>query len=92
MVDSFTLGGYEAASIAIAALEATGGNTDPEKLRDAILGIKLETPSTKTLTFRPDGWGSKDMHIFELQKKNGQYAWEPIYTYPAVDPIKTIAP
>ena len=92
MVDSYTLGGYEAASIALVALKATGGDTTSEKLRQAILGVNIETPSTKSLTFRPDGWGSKDMHIFDLQKIDGQYAWEPIYTYPAVDPIKPVAP
>lgn len=92
MVDSFTLGGYEAMSVAIATFEATGGDTDSGKLRQAILGLRIETPSTEALTFSPDGWGCKDMHIFELQKVDGQYAWVPIYTYHSVDPMKPVAP
>lgn len=91
-VDSFTIGGYEAASIILTALEATGGDTTPEKFRQAILNVDIETPSTKSLTFRPDGWGSKDMHIFEIQKVDGQYQWMPIYTYFGVEPVEPVAP
>jgi branched-chain amino acid transport system substrate-binding protein len=91
-VDAWTLGGYEAASVILAALKATGGDTTPEKFRQAILNVNIETPSTKSLTFRPDGWGSKDMNIFEIQKVDGQYRWMPIYTYSGVDPTEPVAP
>jgi len=91
-IDSWVLCGYEAAEVILTALEATGGDTTPEKFRQAILNVNIETPSTTSLTFRPDGWGSKDMHIFEIQKVNGQYRWMPIYTYSGVEPVEPVAP
>jgi branched-chain amino acid transport system substrate-binding protein len=78
--DAFTMSGYEAASIALAALEATGGDTTPEKLRRAILGLKLETPCGP-VSFTPEGYAIRDYTIVQAKMVDGEYAWVPIYTY-----------
>ena len=75
--------GYEAASVALAALEATKGDTDPEKLRAAMLKLKLDTPFG-TLSFTPSGVAVRDVYIVEVKKVGNEYAWVPIKKYPQV--------
>ena len=75
--------GYEAASIALAALEATRGDTTPEKLRAALLQVKLEAPSGR-VSFTPSGIAIRDVHISEIKKMGNEYAWIPLKTYPQV--------
>jgi branched-chain amino acid transport system substrate-binding protein len=65
---------YDAASIAIAALEATGGDTDPEKLRKAIMNTKLDTPSGP-LSLNRKGIGIRNMYAVEIKKVEGEYSW-----------------
>jgi branched-chain amino acid transport system substrate-binding protein len=77
--------GYEAATIAVAALEATGGDTDPHKLKKAILGLKLETP-TGTVSYTPQGVAVRDLFIFNVKNVEGEYLWSPIKTYPQYTP------
>jgi len=44
MPDESIAGPYEAMLVALEALKVTGGDTTPEKIRDAILGLKFDTP------------------------------------------------
>lgn len=79
--DPFRYAGYEAASIALAALQATGGDTDPNKLKQAILGVKMETPKG-LVSFTPQGMGISDLYIFNVVKTaEGIYQYKPIKKY-----------
>lgn len=73
-------GSYEAMMVALEAIEATGGDTDPDKLKEAILGLELDTPAGK-VTFKEDGFGVRPIYILEATKLEGQMAWKPIHTY-----------
>ena len=73
-------GAYEAMMVALEALEATGGDTDPDKLKEAILGLELDTPAGK-VTFKEDGFGVRPIYILEATELEGQMAWKPIHTY-----------
>ncbi len=82
--DSFAAVAYEAASIAIAALEATGGDTTPETLRQAILDTDLEFPSGH-FYFDAEGLAMRTGYVFEVQKIDGVYVWEPVREYPPTE-------
>jgi len=73
--------GYDAARTAIEALKVTGGDTTPEKVRQAILGLKLDLPCGP-LSFTPDGIGIRNIYIVEIRKIDGKYGWEIVKTYP----------
>jgi branched-chain amino acid transport system substrate-binding protein len=74
-------GAYQGAMCVIEALKATGGNTSPEKLRQALLAVKFESPFGQ-VSFDPEtGVRNMDMHISEVVKQDGEYLWRPIYTY-----------
>lgn len=74
---------YEATRVALAAIKAIGGDTPPEKLRQAFLNVKLENPAGP-VSFTPSGYGIHNIYIVKVIKANGEYAWEPIHTYPKV--------
>lgn len=73
-------GAYEALSVALEAIEATGGDTDPDAIKEAILGLELDTPAGK-VRFKEDGFGIRPIYILEATKVEGQMAWKPIHTY-----------
>jgi branched-chain amino acid transport system substrate-binding protein len=77
---------YQAASIALAGFEATRGDTTPEKLRQAVTGLKVETP-TGNVAFTPSGWGILDTYFVKVEKKDGEYIFDPIKKYPATRPL-----
>jgi len=85
-------GPYEGVLIALAALKATGGDTTPEKLRQAILGLKLEGPQGP-IRFDPQTrCAIKTMYIGEVAKRGQEYVWVPAQTYPDVPPPFGFAP
>lgn len=71
---------YVATSVALAGIEATKGDTTPESLRQAIAGLKLDTPNGP-LSFTPDGFAILNTYVIEAKKVNGQFVWEPIKTF-----------
>ena len=77
---------YQAASVALAGFEATRGDTTPEKLRQAVTGLKLETP-TGNVAFTPSGWGILDTYFVKVKKKDGEYLFDPIKKCPATRPL-----
>jgi len=77
---------YQAASVALAGFEATRGDTTPEKLRQAVAGVKLETP-TGNVAFMPSGWGILDTYFVKVKKKDGEYFFDPIKKCPATRPL-----
>jgi branched-chain amino acid transport system substrate-binding protein len=81
--DKHEAAAYETTSVVLQALEVTKGDTNPEKLRQAMFGVKMETPSGH-LAFTPSGIGIRDVYILEVKKIGDQYAWVPIKTVPQV--------
>jgi branched-chain amino acid transport system substrate-binding protein len=77
---------YQAAEVALAAFKATRGDTTPEKLRQAVVGLNLETP-TGNVAFTPSGWGILDTYFVRVEKKNGEYVFDPIKKCPATRPL-----
>ena len=79
-------GAYVGGLVALKALEATGGDTTPEKLRQAILNLKFEAPEGPVRFDQKTGCAIKDLHIIRIDKRDGEYVWVPIHTYEAVPP------
>lgn len=80
-VDSMVMGGYMNAFVLVKALEATGGETHPDKLRKAILGLNLKDTPVGPLRFTPEGAGILNVYIIKVAKVGGEYAWERVHTY-----------
>lgn len=76
-------GAYEAMSVALAALEETGGDTDPAALREAIQGLELDTPAGP-VRFNEDGFGVRNVYILEAAKFGDELGWKPIETFEEV--------
>ena len=74
---------YEATSIVLEALKATGGETKPAILNEAIRKVKIDLPSGVT-SFTKEGVGIGDLNILKAALKGGKIAWEPIKTYKQV--------
>ena len=83
--------GYDAASVAVAALEANGGDTTPEKLREAIQNVKIDLP-TGPFHFSPSGYGIRSILMLKAVKKDGKPTWEIIRKYPAEPEALPIPP
>jgi len=81
---------YEATSIIIEALKATGGKTKPEILNDAIRKVNIDLPSGRT-SFSKDGVGIGDLNILKAVNKSGKIVWEPIVKYTQVTYLPPIA-
>jgi branched-chain amino acid transport system substrate-binding protein len=77
---------YQAASVALAGFEASRGDTTPEKLRQAVVGLKIETP-TGNVSFMPSGLAILDTYFVKIGKKGGDYIFEPVKTCPATRPL-----
>jgi branched-chain amino acid transport system substrate-binding protein len=74
---------WESMTIMLEALKKTGGNTDPEKLKEAIQSVELDSPGGP-VKFSDKGIGIRDIYILEVQKKGKELAWEPIGVYRGV--------
>jgi branched-chain amino acid transport system substrate-binding protein len=75
---------YAAMSEYLAAVEATGGDTTPTIVRDAMIGHEISVPwGTRTVT--SGGYSKIDAFICEVQKVNGVLIWQVVQTYHNVD-------
>ena len=83
--------GYDAASVAVEALEATGGDTTPEKLRDAIHKVKIDLP-TGPFTFSPSRYGIRSINMLKAEMIDGKPAWSIIRKYAAEPEALPIPP
>jgi len=74
-------GPYNGASIIINALEATGGDTTPETLLDALVAVDFPGPEGQ-IKFDPATRSAiKSVYIAEVIKEGDEFIWNPIYTY-----------
>ncbi len=79
-------GAYLGAQVAIKALQATGGDTTPEMLREAILALDFESMEGHIRIDPKTRFPVRDVYIIEIGKVEGHYAWVPIHTYKNVPP------
>ena len=84
--------GYTTGLVVVKTLEATMGDTDPDKMHEVITGLDLDTPLGK-LTFTPGNPNKSGVQgvlsrFVEVVKKddNGQYYWDLEYEYKNVKP------
>ena len=85
--DAYDLAAYETMMLAIKAFERTKGDTNPEKLRQAIRGLKLETPSG-VVRISPEGFAFRTSYTFELAKKDERIVRKRIGQYPEQELIR----
>jgi branched-chain amino acid transport system substrate-binding protein len=89
--DSFAGCGYAAGLVVLEALKITKGDTNPDKIHEAVKSIKMDTPLGK-LSFVPgnpdksgvEGILSRFIEVIK-QGKDGYY-WDLAYEYPSVKP------
>ena len=72
--DFFTCGGMSAAMAAIAAVTATNGDTDTEKLIAAMEGMRFETPKGAMMFRKEDHQALQSMYGFKL-RNDPALAW-----------------
>ena len=68
---------YIFACVIIDLLTKTNGNTDPDVMRDALVGLVTEAPPG-TLIQNPNAIATIDACIAEARKIDGEFVWEPI--------------
>ncbi len=83
--DSGIVGGYVNVQVAMEALKVTKGDTDADKMKEAILKLNVDTP-TGTLRFTPERLGIFNVYILKVGKAGGEYLWEVAETYKDVMP------
>ena len=79
-------GPYEGAIVVIEALKATGGDTTPEKLREAILAVKVEGVEGPIRIDPETKCAKKNIYIMKVDKIGDEYVWVPVHTYENVPP------
>jgi branched-chain amino acid transport system substrate-binding protein len=89
--DSYDEQAYESISVAVGALQATNGDTNGEKLRQAILNLDLTLPAGK-LKFSKYNTGIAPQYIIKVEKINGAIVRNPVKQYPAFEEPKLIQP
>ena len=76
-------GGWLAARIFLAAVEATGGDTKPEALLGAMATLTIDTPAGR-YTLGPHGEavvGTGDLYVSRTVEIGGRVIWHPVYAY-----------
>ena len=67
-------------------MEITGGDTTPEKLRQAIMSLEFETLEGP-IRFDPETrCAFKNTYIGQIDKAGEEYVLVPVYTYENVPP------
>ncbi len=82
---------YNGMTIVMEALRITGGNTDPDVLKKALLGVKMTLP-TGPFQFSEGRIGMQPLRVVEVKKINGKLQWVPIKEYPPMKPHIKIYP
>jgi branched-chain amino acid transport system substrate-binding protein len=85
--DESIAGPYEGVLVALAALKVTKGDTKPSKIRDAILGLRLDTPGGPVRFDAKTKSRVRDVYIFKNAKLGKEFVWEPVHTFKDVPPF-----
>ncbi len=81
-------GPYSGVLVALAALEATGGDTSPDKLREAILGVEIESPEGPIRFDQGTKCAIKTYYIGKVEKRGEKdFVWVPVHTYADIPPL-----
>ncbi len=75
-------GPYTGALVALEALRATGGDTSPEKLREALLNVSIDSPEGPIYFDKETRAAFKTYYICQVAKRDGQFVWVPVKSYP----------
>jgi ABC-type branched-subunit amino acid transport system substrate-binding protein len=81
--DSTNANAYAVTAATLEALKATKGDTSFEKLREAFLKLKFDTPIGPA-RFSSSGFGISNRFVVQVKKIDGRYVYEPIKVYEAV--------
>jgi len=79
--DAYDLTAYETWMLAISAFEKTNGDTDPEKLRQAIRGMELTTPAGH-VRISEEGFPFRKSYTFGLAQEEGKLVRKRTGEYP----------
>ena len=82
---AFSASGYRSTSVFLEAVEATGGDTTPETIINAIKGMTLDSPAGP-VTITEARAGTPMVYIVECNKADGTYVWDVLDTYINVMP------
>jgi branched-chain amino acid transport system substrate-binding protein len=80
-MDSY--GGYTAVMMFLEAVKATGGDTSPEALKQAMATMTFDTPNGPITMSAYDSVfiGTADFYIGKTELVDGNYRWMPVQTY-----------
>jgi ABC-type branched-subunit amino acid transport system substrate-binding protein len=78
--DSGIMGGYVNMQVVMEALKVTKGDTDPEKMKEAILKLNIETPAGP-VRYNPGRLGIINIYICKIAKEGSDYFWQVVQTY-----------
>lgn len=79
-------GPYQGALTIIHALQATNGDTTPDKLRQAILSVNFEGPEGPQKFDQQTMAPVRTIYICKIAKQGNAYVWQPVFSYKAVPP------
>ena len=80
---------YNGMNVVLQALKNNGGDTDPDNLKKALLGVKMNLP-TGPFQFSEGRIGMQPLRVVQVKKIDGKLQWVAIEEYPPVKPhIKT---
>jgi branched-chain amino acid transport system substrate-binding protein len=85
--DDAGAGAYVGAQCVIEALKLTDGDTDAERLRDALLAVSFDSPLGPVAFDPQTRVRHMDMSICYIVKQGGEYLWNPIHTYRGIPPL-----
>ncbi len=78
--DNSIMGGYVNMQIVMEALKATKGDTDPDKVKEAILKLDIQTPAGP-IRFTPERLGILSIYICKIAKEGSDYFWQVVQVY-----------
>ena len=78
---------YDACNIFLHALQATGGDTTPAVLRDAMVNVDFMGVEGRIRFDHATKCRINDIYMCKVDKVNGEYMWVPVYTYKDVPPV-----
>jgi branched-chain amino acid transport system substrate-binding protein len=84
--DVLVAGGYMNVFILLEGIKAARGDTDTEKLRKAVLGLRLKDTPMGPIRFTPEGAGIINEYIVKVARVGDDYMWKVVHTYSDVEP------
>ncbi len=84
--DDTESGPYEGALAIIEALKATGGDTNPDKLKQALLTVNVDGPEGRLKFDAKTQAAIKTFYIAKVAKQGTGFVLQPVFTYNDVPP------